>query len=660
MSTSNSPAAGFRPEDMHRLRVDGRVPMNIWDAAACGLIGGAGCAGRLSGLEFGSEDDVREPSRDEVRTGTWLARDPSYTPYESSAVPRHAAGDRLAVAAIETVFSSEVVASVSASPLTAIVMAAAASVRVNLSSAPGGRLLTALAAAAPKKGGEINRLIPEYCARNAATPEDAATMAIRDYFASWFAWCFPRCLDGRMPDLWGSAFCLTTAVDYVGVADAAGTFGSEEYLAAASEGLACLRGDIATQVLRDLIVADAFMQVKATAVSAVRGVDDPADYFDANGHPVTPTEVLRARIWDGVYYVILRAIMSESGYRHLTDRQGNFSAADRCGRIKRALDNGIRYDEIIDVASDYTQGEWLNELCVAFAMRGSRAVMGYGDACARATDDAIECPCGELGHEAAAEVSMGNLLFYLVTPRYVVQRQLATYSEVGGYVQEAFAWPAAGARLLAAARTHLSSGDTLHAANWEPLWTAQDAAPSDAVSPARELARRAVRRSFVGAPGAMAARDCEAIAEQILTACDELDDLSQLRALDARWCEFFDAVLDRLITDQCARRQADAELRPLIGQIWRQAIVGHDDARDRSDERLYLDVDAAIRRTFSLEPPEGLAIRRAFLGVTTGAAELSGLNPCARLSDGVAGLMSDAEAFGETMCTSSAARAGRA
>ncbi|MGI5460939.1 hypothetical protein ACQEWB_48850 [Streptomyces sp. CA-249302] len=46
-----------------------------------------------------------------------------------------------------------------------------------------------------------------------------------------------------------------------------------------------------------------------------------------------------------------------------------------------------------------------------------------------------------------------------------------------------------------------------------------------------------------------------------------------------------------------------------------------------------MDVDEAVRASFRLDPTEGLRLRRAFLGVASGAAELASLNPFARLTD---------------------------
>jgi len=48
-----------------------------------------------------------------------------------------------------------------------------------------------------------------------------------------------------------------------------------------------------------------------------------------------------------------------------------------------------------------------------------------------------------------------------------------------------------------------------------------------------------------------------------------------------------------------------------------------------------MDIDQAVRRTYSLTPADGIIVRRAFFGVGSSAVELSGLNPYARLADGV-------------------------
>ncbi|WP_055471689.1 hypothetical protein [Streptomyces pathocidini] len=628
-----------------------RLLTDVWDADACGLIQSTGCRRRLAALHVGPGGDLDghsgRPEKDTVREPAGhIARTPSYVPYESKEVPRYATGDRIGRQALNATFSREVLASAMASPPAATALVAAATIRAQLLSGPAGQTLEALAAVAPKKGGEVDRMLVEYCARHADRPEQAAPMAIRDFYGSWYAWSFPRCTDGRIPDLVGSALCLTTAVDYVGPADAAGGGGRDAHLAAASEGLACLAGTASTQVLRDIVVATALMKTKDTLVTASAAITDPRGFVHAAGGPVTPEELFRARWWDADLTPVFRAILSTPDYRHLTDDLGTFRAADRCSRIKRAITTAYRYNEIVDLVWDCRHGEWLSEMCVALAMGGGGAVMGIGDACARITDDVLTCDCHENGHEEAAEIAMGSCLFFLVAPRYIVPQQLAAYSTAPDPVSSAYAWRPAGTRLRGVAHTALQPGDMLHSPTWQPLWTGTSDLNGREAPWAAQLARRAVIRCLADPKSQDAVRACEAAATSVLADCDRLNTPASLHELAEPWCRLFDTVLDAVVANSTAHHQATTELRPLIGRIWQQRIIGVDNqstgAADPVHEQLYADVDHAIRRTYSLPPAEGFAVRRAFLGVVTSAAELSGLNPYARLADGPARLLLDA------------------
>src|SRR6202021_2381164 len=98
-----------------------------------------------------------------------------------------------------------------------------------------------------------------YHQRHAEAKESAAPMVLRDFYASIYSWQFIRCTDWRILDMCGSVLCMTTAIDYVGAKDNPAGGGYDAYIAAASEGVACLAGKPATQVMRDMGIDDSFM-----------------------------------------------------------------------------------------------------------------------------------------------------------------------------------------------------------------------------------------------------------------------------------------------------------------------------------------------------------------------------------------------------------------
>lgn len=194
---------------------------------------------------------------------------------------------------------------------------------------------------------------------------------------------------------------------------------------------------------------------------------------------------------------------------------------------------------------------------------------------------------------------------------------------------------------MTVAETILQPGSTLHSTAWQPLWNVSHASTctSDRVSWVNKLARRAASRSLAGkASDDTIRRDCETVARSILADCDRFPDPATLRTLSAKWCHLFDTA----ITGVDATRSTDPitrELRTLISRIWKYIIIGsnHDaiNSADETVERLFIDVDHAIRKTYHLEPAYGFTLRRSFFGVATSAVELSGFNPYGRLADGI-------------------------
>ncbi|KAM4063602.1 hypothetical protein HRG_014047 [Hirsutella rhossiliensis] len=581
-------------------RTSGLHMTNVWDASACGLTDERSLS-RLTGLWMGSEDapdeNVGHPKyssscqRVSGNAATYLQQEPSYVPYKSFEVKRCRSGDDMCRQAFDLVFCQEVTSSVKASPLAATALITAASLREGLWPGRGSEVergLAVVAAIAPKKGGEAVLLIREYRRRQEKVQDSAVPMVLRDFFASIYAWQFIRCTDGRLLDLCGSALCMTTAIDYVGAGDDPIGGGHDAYMAAASEGVACLAGKAATQALRDMVIADSFMVAKDEMTEAARDISNTDEFIRLGGGGVTPIEFLRARWWDAAMVPYHRLVMGTSHYKHLTDNLGTFSIADTCGNIKRAVDSIIRYNEIADIVSDYTNRECFNELLVAIAVGGSNGARGYANAVARVPDDTL---------------ALQNWLWAAV---YGTCWHRETWHEGMDVVREAYTWPAPGTRLRAVADISLKPGNTLHATTWQPLWEGTNTRSRDihqqglvyGLSRRIEVMHRSITVAIKRASG-----------HYLQNGVTYLKLSWQVYRRAAVWSTVFG---DMLLSG------------PTMG----------------TDERLFIDVDQAVRQTYLLPSAEGIAIRRAFFGVTSGSVELSGLNPYARLSDGAA-LMHD-------------------
>ncbi len=632
------------PEHVRHLRAQGERITDVWDAVACGLTAGRGCSERLTQVEAAvrraPDGTPRTRCADELPM--YMVQEPVYEPYRSAEVPSYEAGDRAARQVLSAAFAPEVLQSVLDSPLLATAQVTAAQIQAGLWTARKDSL-AALMEAVPRKGGEVTRILDEYCVRHAESPLHAAPMALRDFILLWFAAAFIRA-DGQTLDLCGSTSCLMMAVDYVDARDDAGGGGHAAYATAASEGLACLGGESVTQALRDTVLVDAVLKARDITTTAISRITDPSGFVDAAGGPVTPQEYLRARWWDAAMVPYHRLPMSAPGYRHVTDELGTFTVADRCGAIKRALDCAIRYNDIVDIVPDCANGESFNEILLALASSGGHAAYGYADALARVTDDVLRCDCGASGHEEAAELAMGDCLFYLLTTRYQLRKQLQGLSAAGGAIKQAYAPRPPGARLKAVASTTLEPGNLLHSDAWEPLWKPVEAAHRTPGRWADHLARRAARRSLPADTAACDRDRCETVITSLLVDCDNAPHRS-LPTLAKRWGDVFDGVLTAAVADHAPLRRHSRTLRELVERIWLLCVVDGDDGTphpaERADERLAMDTTQALFATYELPPTEGLAVRRAFSGVATSAVELSGLNPFSRMSDGISRILLD-------------------
>ncbi|MEV7852327.1 hypothetical protein [Streptomyces sp. NPDC088183] len=586
------------------------------------------CRQRLARLTMGPPG---HPGLD----GAQVVTATDYRPYESPGIPSSPEGDRLCAEFMDALFSDEVTKSVQESGPMAI-LAATDAVRQILARPgnPVGNRLAALAAAIPAKGGEAGPVIAEYVARHAMDATQAALMAVRDYWGSINTFWLPRGA-GEFLDLFGAVFILASTIDYAGASDDSGAGGRDLHVKAAGEGTVAVAGRAADLAFQETVLTCGVMLAKDALRDVADPLPDPHRYLaDAGGAP-TPHEYRWARWWDAAMLPYFRLGFGSPSYRMLDDDgTGTFDAAFRCHRIRRAIDNSYRYNEIIGILTDYAQEETCNEALLAIAAGGVRALTGYATACARVVDDVLVCDCGEDGHEEVAETAMGALAWYLVTPRYGVRAQLSALSTAGGDFQRAFSLNTAGSQFGSIARTRLADGDMLHGPGWEPLWH-EDGTPE--THWADQLAERAARR--VVTTGTGTARACATAAHKAISACATTtpDRLPQLASL---WRELFltaaaltvDTTTDTT-TDDVVTRLAD-----LTARIWEHVITGPGIAPSppgNADAVLSIDTYQAVWDSYSLPPRQGIRIRRAFIGTLTSSVELSGIGPCSRLIDGI-------------------------
>ncbi|MFJ8332840.1 hypothetical protein [Streptomyces sp. NPDC094437] len=576
---------------------------DIWDVERSGLLGGPalGLAAAVG--------TVTEGGADATGATTYLVGTPSYVPYGTARMPAPEAGYRMAERVMRAVYDPEVLRAVEAGPLAAIARRITAVQAARLwrrDATPAATGLSRLAAVAPRKGGETRELWAEY--RRRVPDARDPIVAMRDLWGSVYTWQFIRGDDARLHDLCASMLSLTSAVDFCDAFDDSGAGGHALYLAAASEGLEHLSGGAAALAVREMVAVGGLMVVKDAMASDVAAVEGDVDVV-----PPTPDEYMGARSWDGAIAPYYRVMLASAHYRHVADEQGEFTSAAKCDAIQRALDNIMRYNDVTDAVADYAAHECFNQLLSALSVRGAATATGYGAALAEVTDAALDCECGQPGHDEAAELSMGACLWYLLTPRYQVRRQLSAFTATD-------ATRAAYARCTS---SRLLPGADLYAPDWTPLW--HPAPPREASDRAARVARRALL------PTRNPDR-CAAAALTVLTACDAApDDTTTLLSLASGWGTVFDAAL----ADGPAHGTPEAaRLQPLVGDFWRQAVLGAGDTVDM-DAKLVMDIDEAIRATFTLPAATGHALRRAFFGVTSGAAELTPANPFGRLTDGV-------------------------
>ncbi|TFY87637.1 hypothetical protein DYL59_17770 [Pseudomonas kairouanensis] len=618
------------PREIREIRarfVETSASADIWSADTLGLVNDA-VASLFDSMPHDQDEHGQPTSR--------MLHAAPYVPYTSLSIQPREQGLQRFEQLLALIRAEPVCRTVSTGALAAIALTASASLWLAARSATEGNRhiaqgLRALAHIAPKKGLEVERLPDAYrTLLPGVKAQDVPAMILRDFCASTFAWQYIRSPDARVHDLCGSLMVLTTAIDYVGAKDDPGAVG-RAYQVAGSDGLVHLGGRAIHQAVQDMVVACAFMITKDEMVAASQYHGDLLAFIDAAGGPVTPAEFFVGRWWDAGMCPYHRMVMNSDGYHSLMNEADAFDSFAHCHAVRRAIDNLIRYNEVIDLVPDYTNGEVFNEARVALSLGGVEAVREYGTCLACVTDEVLRCECGARGHEVAAEMSMGGALWYLLLPRFQVWRQLHAFRDGPGHVGTAFAPLPAGQRLQGV-MLKLLPGECLHDRSWKPLWQVGSAAQGPTLI--SELARRVMLRCLLPQnrqhPHAL-----EHLIAPLLERCDRLETLLELRELAEYWVGLFDACLEVSSVSPTAYPQILNALRAALLRAW-QDTVACDVQAGADTERLYVDCDSAVRRTYALPLAMGLVVRRAFFGVATSAVELGGFNPYARLTRGIA------------------------
>lgn len=604
---------------------------DVWSADALGLVDDS-----VASLFSSMPADEHEQELTPTGATSRVLHAPAYLPYASLSIEPSKPGLQRFDQLLELIRAEPVSRAASTSALAAIALATCACLWIthrvtNERDRHAVLGLTALSRIAPRKGLEVQRLLGAYRAfLPGLKAHDVPAMIIRDFCASTFAWQCIRSPDARVHDLCGSLLVLTTAIDYVGAKDDPGA-ASKAYQLAGSDGLACLGGRAIRQAAQDMVAACAFMDTKDALVVATEHEADLPGFVDAAGGRVTPEEFFLARWWDAGMCPYHRMVMNSDCYHALMNEAGAFDSFAHCHAVRRAIDNLIRYSEVIDFVSDYAHGEFFNEAFVALSMGGVDVLREYGACLACVTDDLLCCECGAAGHEVAVEMSMGGALWYLLLPRYQGWRQLHAFSSGPRNVAAAFAPLPAGQRLQGTMLT-LLPGELLHDRDWKPQW--QVSPPESTPDLISELTCRILRRCLLPENRQ---RDCrlEDLIAPLLERCDSLDTPAQLRELAKRWVAVFDACLEVSAVSLGDHPQLLNPFRAVLERVWKYTVAC--DAQAGADtECLYVDCDAAVRRSYTLPTAVGLVVRRAFFGVASSAVELGGFNPYARLTRGIA------------------------
>ncbi|MEV7941298.1 hypothetical protein AB0O82_34885 [Kitasatospora sp. NPDC088264] len=629
-----------------------------WNAQAAGLVpAGSRPAELLSGLRVGSaaEDDSTDPDdvhrqshagaphgEREHDTVLRIATAPAYVPYQSPRMEVYPEGERMSWSAIAVTRSRELRESVASSAVgdtTRKVVLFAKDRLWDGRSSESARALAELCGIIPGKGGEVAEVAEEYLRRGAESERRSLeAMAVRDLWGAFQADVTIRCTDWRIPDLSASLMAASMGIDYPDAPDDSGAVGLEPYIDASSEGIACLSGSAAQQAFRDSTVTCAVIQMKeeirTELLNAVPAAGPCAVVPPASAP--APADYLVARWWDGDLPAILRLTVGWAPYRHLSTDRGYFPGSDRCGRMFRAINGPLYYNASVDLLHDYGAKEAFNELHLALASGDGRNLIGFADALAAATDEAIACDCGHDGHQVAAEIAMGACVYFALTPRYFLRRQLAALSHTAPHTNGSFLPSQEAARVTAT--TVLPPGNMMYSPTWTPLW--RTAPEPDDTTWAEALAHRATRRYFAtDQTQHPIGQRCTALTRDIIEQAACLTDGPALRSMADRWRDLF-----RLIATHPSMSTASnapdpdvvEELAELVSRVWTNLIAGsHAPAAPtgESDAHLNIDYQHIVSKTYD-QGPFGFALRRSLYGAVTTAIELAGHNPYARLIDG--------------------------
>ncbi|MFC9235126.1 hypothetical protein ACFTZK_01440 [Streptomyces decoyicus] len=125
-----------------------------------------------------------------------------------------------------------------------------------------------------------------------------------------------------------------------------------------------MAGRAADLALQETALTCGVMLAKDALRHAPDRLPDPRRYLaDAGGAP-TPHEYMWARWWDAAMLPYFRLGFGSPPYRMLDDDgAGTFDVSFRCHRIRRAIDNSYRYNEIIGILTDYAHGEPATRRC---------------------------------------------------------------------------------------------------------------------------------------------------------------------------------------------------------------------------------------------------------------------------------------------------------
>jgi hypothetical protein len=253
---------------------------------------------------------------------------------------------------------------------------------------------------------------------------DFYSRALLDFFTSWFSWCFMKYNTLKECIVSASILCFTTYVDYAGEKDDAGYGTDQAYDEAIQGTLSLFDCPKLAAVVDDVVMGSSVIFLKR--VIRDRLMESKDSLLDDFAVP-TPFEVIEARWWDGAYVPAIRVPFALASLREFTisfNLEEPPLGTRHCRSNRKAVELGIRYNEIVDLIHDIG-AEPCNEAHIVARHGGMEAVENYGDACAASVDQAALCDCGEPSHDWGVDLALGCAVWYTVVPRYRAWPQLA-------------------------------------------------------------------------------------------------------------------------------------------------------------------------------------------------------------------------------------------